>query len=249
MRIALIDELENFDWSNHVGPSTPMFREKPYLLFQAPVNEQPYDRKLRMLEQVRKSCMACSMCELGRQGVCSSRGERILRDPHVFSSMNPTRFVVVGQNPGWNEVVDCQPFVGDAGETFNTELYKHGLDRSWFYITNTVKCHTPQNARPLHSHISCCEPFLKIELTLIRPLLVAALGAVAFDALCPGWSFSDSVGTALVSEVYDAPVFVLHHPSPRNLDSGGKMAEFCAQMKLLCKLVKRMRDDDIKKSR
>lgn len=208
------------------------------MLFRAPPNEEPYGRKLRMLEQVRRSCMACSMCELGRKGV--SRDDRLFHDPHVFSNMNPTRFVVVGQNPGWDEVEDCLPFVGAAGVNFDTELARNGLDRSYFYITNAVKCHTARNAKPLYSHTSCCEPFLKIELTLIRPLLVVALGALAFEALCPASKFSESLGTVTTGGVYDVPVFAALHPSPRNLDSDGRLAEFRAQIKLLCKLVRKL---------
>lgn len=208
-------------------------------MFQVPTNETPYDRKYRMLEQVKRACMACSMCELGRAGV--SRDNKVYRDPHVFSNQNPTRFMAIGQNPGWNEVCQCEPFVGDAGDNFNKHLADNGLERNDFYISNTIKCYTQGNAQPLDKHIQRCRPFLDIEINLIRPLLIAALGAVAFGRLCPGVKFSEALGNITESDAYEVPVFALYHPSPLNLGDPERATAFARQMRLLCGLVKRLK--------
>src|SRR4051812_34835573 len=127
----MLDDMRQFDWSsNYESYKYSQIIEEPYLMFLAPQDESRYDRRLRMLQQVRRACMACDMCELGRHGVsrygvnkhgASGHGAsganisdgQIQFDPHVFSSMTPTRFMVVGQNPGWTEVCKCEPFVGD----------------------------------------------------------------------------------------------------------------------------------------
>lgn len=229
-------ELEEFDWFTYERPPGPLLVPKrPYLMFQAPIGETPYGRKLRMLEQIQHACMACSMCELGRKGV--ARDERVYRDPHVFSSMTPTRFMVVGQNPGWTEVCQCQPFVGDAGANFNREVEINGLKRTDFYICNTVRCFIESNTRPTEKHVQRCRPFLDIEVNLIQPLLIAALGGVAFERLCPGVKFGDALGTITESSVYEVPVFALYHPSPLNLQDEQRARAFAEQMRLFCGVV------------
>jgi len=234
------------DWDFVPGPPQPaLVPEPPYLMFQAPDNETPYERRFRMLQQVRRACMACTMCELGWKGV--SRDNLVYRDPHVFSSLTPTRFMVVGQNPGWTEVCECTPFVGAAGTNFDNEVIANGLSRDDFYICNTVRCYTQNNQPPLYKHICRCQPFLQIEINLLRPLLVVALGAVAYEALCPdevaaGGRFSQALGEITRSKRYDVPVFAIYHPSPLNLDGEGRLAMFQKHMRLMCGLVVRLKE-------
>lgn len=207
----------------------------------APANETAYERKLRMLDPMRRTCMACSMCELGRKEV-DRDGLGIFRDPHVFSNQNPTRFMVYGQNPGWNEVLKGKPFVGDAGNNFDVHLGANGLSRDDFYIANTVRCYTEKNARPSEKHVERCRPFLEMEINLIRPLLIVALGAVAFEQLCPGKKFSDHMGSVAESR-YEVSVFAVYHPSPLNMQDAERRVEFARQMKLMCALVKRLKSE------
>jgi DNA polymerase len=119
------------------------------------------DNRMTMLRSLRDTCKDCVMCHLGR-GFKSVRGERI--DPHVFSTMTPSKYLVIGQNPGFNECKENQPFVGDAGRNFNEEIARHGLDRKDFYITNIVKCHTDNNAAPGTDIIERCKLFLLMEI-------------------------------------------------------------------------------------
>jgi uracil-DNA glycosylase family 4 len=236
---AAIKEMEEFDWVGRVGAP------EPYLMSHVTQPESEYDRKLRMLRQVQKTCMACTMCPLGRK--MAVRDDQTL-DPHVFSNLNPQPFMVIGQNPGWTEVQQGQPFVGDAGGNFDREVARNGLSRDDFYIGNTVRCFTPKNSRPEYLHISRCRPFLEIEINIIRPLLVVALGGVAFEQLCPheiarGVKFSDALKKITHSRQYEVPVFAVYHPSPLNLEDPERAAAFKDQMRVLCQLVKRLKEN------
>lgn len=191
-----------------------------------------------MLLPMADTCVACSMCELGRRG--ATIDGKIERDPHVFSNMNPRRIMVVGQNPGWNEVLERTPFVGESGHNFDAELAKHGMDRSSLYICNIVRCYTNGNATPLPKHIERCRPFLQMEINLIRPVLVASLGRVAFDGLCPGEAYGKALGRITKSQIYDVPVFAIYHPSPMNLGEPARKAAFEKQMRLFCGLVQKL---------
>lgn len=227
---------DGWDPFTHVGPTTGQPKREKIYLMDASAGETTYERKLRMLRQLKMTCYACTMCELGHKYVLKP-GEVAERDPHVFSNMNPKRIMVVGQNPGWNELREGTPFVGAAGANFDLELARRGLSREEFYITNANKCYTMGNAKPTDVQRRRCEPFLAMEINLIKPLLVVALGASAFEALCEGVSFAGGLGVITRSVRYDVPVFGVFHPSPRNLEDGGREREFRRQMGLLCGLV------------
>lgn len=188
-----------------------------------------------MLEHLQKACSVCTMCELGLKE--ATRNDHA-RNPHVFSNMRPHRFMVVGQNPGWDELAANEPFVGAAGNNFNVEIGKHNLSRNDFYICNTVRCYTTNNQRPTERHISRCESFLRMEINIIKPKLLIALGSVAFEQLCPGVKFSSSLKTIVKSEKYQVPVFPIYHPSPVNFRDSSRKELFQEQIALMCKLIK-----------
>lgn len=195
-------------------------------------------RQRELLQRLADACHVCVMCDLGF-GLAKRNGDE--RNPHVFSNLNPARIVVVGQNPGWNEVVLGEPFVGDAGANFDAEIAKHDVARTEFYISNAVKCFTPDNTRPTQKHLGRCEPFLRMELNILQPKLVVALGSVAFSQLCPDVEFAKSLKSIVKSAKYGVPVFALYHPSPLNFRDGSRRAAFEDQVRVLCGLVKALR--------
>lgn len=234
-----MSDRDDWDWSP--GPQPPPFRRNIVTNLQADTytpKETAYDRKLRMLRQLSLTCSACTMCELGAKD--ATRGS-IARDPHVFSNMNPKRFMVVGQNPGWTELEQGLPFVGAAGKNFDEELEKNSLSRDDFYICNTTRCFTQGNEKPSEKHIDACRPFLTMEVTLIKPLLVVALGAVAFGRLCPTAKFADSL-KKIVKNADGLPIFAVYHPSPMNVNDPERRAAFNDQMEVLCGVVKRLKE-------
>jgi len=164
----------------------------------------------------------------------------IIKDQHVFSNMLPSRIMVIGQNPGYNECIEDTPFVGDAGKTFNKALKAHGVKRNSLYITNTVKCAKTNNERPSLDEARACEPYLLMEMRIMRPKLVITLGGVAFEQLCPGSRYSDRLGRITKSEKYGVKVFAIYHPSPRNLEDPQRNKDFYRQIELLCGLVKNL---------
>jgi len=234
-------ELEQFDWD--VIPSLQeLYKPQPPVsrwdVARMKNSETRHDRCLRMLRQLSLTCKACTMCELGRR---DAQKDYIVRDPHVLSNLNPSRFVIVGQNPGWRELELCEPFVGASGDNFNKQVEKHGLSRDDFYITNAVKCWTQDNSKPNLQHAEACKPFLQMELQLLRPLLVIVLGASAFDMMCPNHKFSDRLQKITRDEVFPWPVYAAYHPSPMNMTNKGRKEAFEKQVAILCKLVKKMK--------
>jgi uracil-DNA glycosylase family 4 len=189
-----------------------------------------------MLVPLCTACKLCRMCNLGWRKTLEGNS----CDPHVFSNMNISRYVVVGQNPGMNEMKRGEPFVGASGMNFNDELQVNGHSRDEFYITNTVKCYTAGNQKPTRECINQCGAYLKLEFASLRPKLVVSLGAVAFERLCPGMKFSEYCGKIANSIEYGVKVFVVYHPSPMNLAVPARKKEFKHQIKLLCSLIDRL---------
>lgn len=234
------DNLFTYDWCTF--SDQPAFRPVP--IFKAQAIQMSTiigttDSRQQMLYHVQASCHSCIICPLGRRDVIRNG---VVRDPHVFSTMNMSRFMVVGQNPGYDEIVNRIPFVGAAGKVFDNEISLYGLSRSDFYISNCVKCFTDNNDKPEAEHVRKCSLFLQMEINILCPKLVITLGAVSFGFLCPGMVYKDSLGHLVHSDIYDIDIFPIYHPSPRNLSDKDRKKCFSRQIKILAGVIKAMRD-------
>jgi uracil-DNA glycosylase len=96
----------------------------------------------------------------------------------------------VGEQPGHEEDLTGQPFVGPAGRLFNYALAEAGIDRAQTYVTNVVKHFKwePRGKRRIHkkpnsSEIAACRPWLEAEIALVKPRVIVCLGATAAQAL------------------------------------------------------------------
>jgi len=240
-RFAPVECDMEFDWFAKDRPEPPP--PKPKRLTQwdfimSGENDTNFDRKQRMIFQMSDLCRTCTMCELGRR---QAEKNGTCRDPHVLSNLKPSRFVVVGQNPGWDELAAGCPFVGAAGKNFDREIEKNGLTRDELYITNVVKCWTKNNAKPDVKHVHKCKPFLQMEFNLLNPLLVVTLGAVPFGLLCPDAVYGDCLQKITKSEQYGVNVFAIYHPSPLNLTQEVRRTMFGEQVRVLGQLVKKLK--------
>jgi DNA polymerase len=57
------------------------------------------------------------------------------------------------------------------------------LSREAVYICNVIKCRPPHNRDPQADEIACCEPFLKQQLSVIKPQVIITLGRFATQTL------------------------------------------------------------------
>jgi len=128
--------------------------------------------------------------------------------------------MLVGEQPGDQEDLAGEPFVGPAGAMLDRALGEAGIDRRRVYVTNAVKHFKwrPQGKRRLHekpnaSEVRACLPWLQAELALVRPRVLVLLGATAAQAaLGKPTRIGDSPGNVVMSTL--APhVLVTLHPS------------------------------------
>lgn len=113
-----------------------------------------------------------------------------LRETMVFSAGDPdAELMLVGEAPGYQEERQGAPFVGPAGRKLDDILKAMGLDREQVYLSNIVKFRpampeqTTSNRKPTLEEMAACLPFIRAEVSIVRPKCIVALGATAAEGL------------------------------------------------------------------
>jgi uracil-DNA glycosylase family protein len=132
---------------------------------------------LDLLRQAARGCRGCPLYQNATQTVFGQ-------------GRASARVVLVGEQPGHEEDLQGEPFVGPAGRLLDQGLRAAGLAREATYVTNVVKHFkwVPRGGRRLHqkpgaAEIGACLPWLEHEIELIQPHVLVCLGATAAQAL------------------------------------------------------------------
>lgn len=106
------------------------------------------------------------------------------------------KILLVGQNAGEQEDTEGRVFVGKSGQLMKEYVEDYFSDYL-VYVTNAVKCYTPE--KPELIHVRACQKFLKEDIETINPDVIIALGDIAKKSLQElGVSFLTSVHPAFV---------------------------------------------------
>ncbi len=164
----------------------------------------------KSLKAFREAAADCKACDLWKHGTQTVFGEGA-RHADVF---------FIGEQPGNEEDLTGQPFVGPAGRLLNDALAEAGIDRAQTYVTNVVKHFKwePRGKRRIHkkpnsSEIKACRPWLEAEIALVKPKVIVCLGATAAQTLLgPKFLVSKQRGQFIESTL--APyIMATVHPS------------------------------------
>lgn len=141
---------------------------------------QPWVPDRPRLPAIRKALPACRGCDLYLNATQAVPG----------SGANHVSLFLVGEQPGDQEDLKGEPFVGPAGRVLHRACSELGIDPSSLYVTNAVKHFkfTPRGKLRIHqsprmSEITACRPWLLAELAAVRPRVVLCLGATAAKSL------------------------------------------------------------------
>jgi DNA polymerase len=100
------------------------------------------------------------------------------------------RLMLVGEQPGDQEDLAGEPFVGPAGQLLREALEEAGLDPAEVFLTNAVKHFKwkPQGKRRIHDkpnreQVLACRMWLDEEIEHVKPAMIVALGATAAGTL------------------------------------------------------------------
>ncbi len=126
----------------------------------------------------------------------------------------------VGEQPGDQEDLVGEPFVGPAGRLLDEALAQVGIERARAYVTNAVKHfkNEPRGKKRLHKapnagEIQACRWWLAQELRLVQPRLVVALGASALYSLTGLRSGLLEMRGIIAESEIAGEVFVTVHPA------------------------------------
>jgi uracil-DNA glycosylase len=136
--------------------------------------------KQRSLTALRKAAAGCRRCDLWKRGTQTVFGE----------GPSDARLMLVGEQPGDQEDLAGEPFVGPAGQLLRDALSEAGLNPAEVYLTNAVKHFKwePRGKRRIHERpnreeVLACRMWLDEEIAALKPTIIVALGATAAGAL------------------------------------------------------------------
>lgn len=129
--------------------------------------------KEESLSGIHARIMKCTRCPLHKSRNLAVPGE---------GSENPL-VLFVGEGPGEQEDREGRPFVGKAGALLDRIIERMGLSRETVFIGNIVKCRPPGNRDPLELEVNACLPFLRRQISLLKPRVIVCLGRVAMNRL------------------------------------------------------------------
>jgi uracil-DNA glycosylase len=136
--------------------------------------------KQRSLPVLRKDAAGCRRCDLWKRGTQTVFGE----------GPSDARLMLVGEQPGDQEDLAGEPFVGPAGQLLRDALSEAGLNPAEVYLTNAVKHFKwePRGKRRIHERpnreeVLACRMWLDEEIAALKPEIIVALGATAAGAL------------------------------------------------------------------
>lgn len=142
------------------------------------------------LALIANSVAGCTRCELSieRKNAVPGAG-----------SATP-RLLLIGEAPGAKEDMLGKPFVGQAGSVLDRLLAHVELNRSDVFITNVVKCRPTKivkgrrrNREPKRPEILACRPYLKAQLAILLPRVIATVGRLATnEILCTSLPISSA---------------------------------------------------------
>jgi len=92
-----------------------------------------------------------------------------------------TDILFIGEAPGEREAETGRPFCGRAGKMLDELLEHINLNRDDVYITNILKDRPPENRDPTPDEIKIYTPFLRRQISIIEPRVIATLGRFSME--------------------------------------------------------------------
>jgi uracil-DNA glycosylase family protein len=196
----------------------------------------PQTTSIRTLAAAARGCRGCDLYKNATQ---------------VVFGAGPiaSRVMFVGEQPGDQEDLQGEPFVGPAGALLSKALIEAGIPRDQVYVTNAVKHFKwePRGKRRIHkkprlSEMKACRPWLEAEMRSLKPSIVVCLGATAAQSLLGSqFKLMQQRGQVLSSTLAGQVVATIHPSSVlRAPDSEARRAAYeilVADLKLVAKIL------------
>ena len=161
-------------------PATTPTRRIPTATSAQAAGETSAPIAVDSLAALKQATMRCRQCPIGEHATQSVTGNGPVK----------ARLMLVGEQPGDQEDLRGQAFVGPAGQLLNKALERLQLPRDEIFVTNAVK-HFKFELRgkrrihktPTQHEAAACLHWLEDEIRLVQPAAIVALGATAARSL------------------------------------------------------------------
>lgn len=101
--------------------------------------------------------------------------------PVIGEGNHNADIMFIGEAPGESEAKSGRPFCGRSGKLLDEFLEHIQLDRGDVYITNVLKDRPPGNRDPQTEEIEIYTPFLRQQIAIIEPQVIATLGRFSME--------------------------------------------------------------------
>jgi len=157
--------------------------------------------KESLLKQIENNIKVCAKC-----GLCKTAKNPVYGEGNIDAEI-----VFIGEAPGATEDATGRPFVGRAGKLLEALLKALKMSREDVWIGNIIKHRPPNNRDPLPEEIVSCEPYLTMQLEIIKPVLIVTLGRFAMNYFYKDGKISRDHGRLI--KIDGNYVFPLYHPA------------------------------------
>ena len=180
--------------------------------------------EITSLADARAAVQGCQRCPLYEHATQTVFGEGPEHAEVMF----------VGEQPGDQEDLAGRPFIGPAGQVLDRAVEKVDIERSRVYVTNAVKHFKfePRGKRRIHQRpdggeVQACKFWLNLEIAMVRPKVIVALGATAAQSLLSRAATISKLRGEPMTMDDGTVLFVTNHPSYllRIPDAEGKARE------------------------
>ena len=162
---------------------------------------------LRRLCQAAQHCQGCDLYEPATQTVFGEGPSK-------------AKLMLIGEQPGDQEDIAGEPFVGPAGKLLRNTLERFDVDPKTVYITNAVKHfkfrekgNRRLHVKPSAREITACRPWLTAEIQAVAPAMIVCLGATACRAIFgPSFRLTKRRGEAISTDEAEWTM-ATYHPS------------------------------------
>jgi probable DNA metabolism protein len=176
-------------------------------LARSAIDFLPPQRDLASLAAAAQHCQGCDLHRRATQTVFG-------RGPST------ARLMLVGEQPGDQEDLTGEPFIGPAGQVLGEAMAAAGVTRNDVYLTNAVKHFHWEEAgkRRLHKKpparaMAACAPWLEAEVEAIHPEVLLCLGATAAQVIVGRDTKLTSHRGAILPSRFCSQTIITWHPS------------------------------------
>lgn len=160
-------------------------------------------KMLKALDTIVENCEECSLHSNGKA---------------VPYWTNDSKYIIVGEAPGKNEVVNNIPFVGTAGKHLWGIMGEYGFRREDFLVINTCQCRPvippDRNGKPTQKQIDKCQRIVKGYFKVLKPPKIILLGNYAIGSILGESGIMERNGLLTTESIFDMDIMVVRSVHP-----------------------------------